>query len=326
MSFKNKNKYDRKRININIIATLLLFTVLGVAIYLRPETFSEASEKIIKYTKNIINNEEVIEEEIYDNKIEIEDNVAEVHFLDVDEGDSTLIISDGKTMLIDGGSKAYGDDIVKRLHELGIKKIDYLVGTHPHEDHIGGLYKVIDNFEIGEMILPAISTNTWTFENMLDSLIKKNIEVTSPEVGTIFYVGKCKCEIMLIGDGSEDEKFDLNLSTVVIRMEYGKVSYLFTGDAIAANEESRKWPETTVLKVAHHGSSSSSTDSFLSQVKPEISVISCGKNNDYGHPKSSVLNRLQKYGSKIYRTDENGEIIVKTDGDQIEIKVEKEKE
>jgi len=322
MSYKN-NRYDRKRININIIVTLVLVTILGVAIYLSPETFSEASQKIIKYTKNIIDKEEVSEENDYTDEIEIASDIAEVHFLDVGEGDSTLIISDGKTMLIDGGSKIYGDDIVKRLNELGIEKIDYLVGTHPHEDHIGGLYKVIDNFEIGEMILPAITTNTWTFENMLDSLLKKDIEVSSPEVGTTFYVGKCKCEIMLIGDGSEDEKFDLNLSSIVIRMEYGNISYLFTGDAILANEESREWPETTVLRVAHHGSSSSSSEAFLNQVKPQISVISCGKNNDYGHPKLSVLNRLQRYG-KIYRTDESGEIIIKTDGNKIEVKLERE--
>ena len=321
MSFQKEKKYNRKTINLNIIIVLALISIVGTVAYLRPNSFSEASQKIIKYTKNIIEKGE----EIDNNKIiDVPENIAEVHFFDVGEGESALVISDGKTMLIDGGTKAYGDDIVDRLNELGIKRIDYLVGTHPHEDHIGGLYKVINNFEIGEVYLPAVSTNTWTFENMLDSLIEKELEVTSPDVGDIFYVGKCKCEIMLIGDGSEDEKMDLNLSSIVLRMEYGTISYLFTGDAILANEESRQWPQTDILKVAHHGSSSSTSDNFLNQVRPKVAIISCGKNNDYGHPKASVLNRLKKYGAEIYRTDESGEIIVKTDGNQIEVAKERE--
>lgn len=321
MSYNNEKRYNRKKINLNIIIVLALISIVGAVAYLRPSSFSEASQKIIKYTKNIIEkDEDIIKEKI----IEVPENITEVHFFDVGEAESTLVISDGKTMLIDGGTKVCGDDIVDRLNELGIKRIDYLVGTHPHEDHIGGLYKVVNNFEIGEVFLPAVSTNTWTFENLLDSLIEKNLEVSSPEVGEVFYVGKCKCEIMLIGDGSEDEKMDLNLSSIVIRMEYGDISYLFTADAILTNEESREWPETDILKVAHHGSSSSSSDNFLNQLKPKVAIISCGKNNDYGHPKASVLNRLKKYGAEIYRTDINGEIIVRTDGKQIEIKVEKE--
>ena len=321
MSYNNEKRYNRKKINLNIIIVLALISIVGAVAYLRPSSFSEASQKIIKYTKNIIEkDEDIIKEKI----IEVPENITEVHFFDVGEAESTLVISDGKTMLIDGGTKACGDDIVDRLNELGIKRIDYLVGTHPHEDHIGGLYKVVNNFEIGEVFLPAVSTNTWTFENLLDSLIEKNLEVSSPEVGEVFYVGKCKCEIMLIGDGSEDEKMDLNLSSIVIRMEYGDISYLFTADAILTNEESREWPETDILKVAHHGSSSSSSDNFLNQLKPKVAIISCGKNNDYGHPKASVLNRLKKYGAEIYRTDISGEIIVRTDGKQIEIKVEKE--
>lgn len=140
------------------------------------------------------------------------------------------------------------------------------------------------------------------------------MKITSPEVGYKFNVGNAVCEVMNCGTGTSEEKSNLNLSSIVIRMTYGEQSFLFMGDAEIKNEEARSWSQTNVLKVGHHGSNTSSSQSFLDQVKPQIAVISVGKGNKYGHPKQVILDRLNKMGIKIYRTDESGTIKITCDG------------
>ncbi len=199
-----------------------------------------------------------------------------IYYWDVGQADSILLTSDGKTMLIDAGTNEAGKDVVNKIKALGITKIDYLIGTHPHEDHIGGLDDVIKAFDIGKIFMPKIQTNTKTFENVLDAIKNKGLKVTAPEQGFKFDLGKINCEIMLCGSGTEQEqKENLNLSSIVLRAVYGEQSYLFTGDAETANEKARDWPQTNVLKVGHHGSNTSSSAKFLSQLKPEIAIISC---------------------------------------------------
>lgn len=239
------------------------------------------------------------------------------------QADSILVQSNGVNMLIDAGTNKAGATVVKDLQNLGVTKIDYLIGTHPHEDHIGGMDDVIKNFDIGTIFMPKIQTNTKTFEDVLDAIASKNLKVTSPEVGYTYNVGDAKCEIMSIGSGENEEKSNLNLSSIVIRMTYGTQSFLFMGDAETENESSRTWPQTTVLKVGHHGSNTSSSQKFLNEVKPEIAVISVGTGNMYGHPKQTTLNKLTKIGAKIYRTDENGTVTITTDGKTSTVTTEK---
>ena len=273
--------------------------------------FSNISENVVAQESPDINT----------NVVEGQDVV--VKFFDVGQADSILVQSAGVNMLIDAGTNNMGNTVVQNLKDLGITKIDYLVGTHPHEDHIGGMDDVINNFEIGTIYMPKVQTNTKTFEDVLDAISNKGLTITTPEVGYVFEVGNTKCEVMCAGTGTTEENSNLNLSSIVIRMVYGEESFLFMGDAEEKNESSRQWPQATVLKVGHHGSDTSSSESFLNQVKPEISVISVGINNTYGHPKKTTLDKLNALGTSIYRTDQNGTITITCDGTNCVVTTEK---
>ena len=273
--------------------------------------FSNISENVVAQESPDINT----------NVVEGQDVV--VKFFDVGQADSILVQSAGVNMLIDAGTNNMGNTVVQNLKDLGITKIDYLVGTHPHEDHIGGMDDVINNFEIGTIYMPKVQTNTKTFEDVLDAISNKGLTITTPEVGYVFEVGNTKCEVMCVGTGTTEENSNLNLSSIVIRMVYGEESFLFMGDAEEKNESSRQWPQTTVLKVGHHGSDTSSSESFLNQVKPEISVISVGINNTYGHPKKTTLDKLNALETSIYRTDQNGTITITCDGTNCVVSTEK---
>ena len=243
----------------------------------------------------------------------------EVYFIDVGQADSILIINKNETMLIDAGNNADGKDVVKFIKDKGIATLNYVVGTHPHEDHIGGLDDVINEFEVKEVWMPNVQTTTKTFTDVLTAIQSKNLKIKTPEVGYKFELGDSKGEVM---SAMIDDK-NLNISSIVIRLEFGNESFLFMGDAETKNESARKWPKSNVLKVGHHGSSTSSSEEFLNQVKPEYAVIMTEKGNDYGHPHKEILERLEKIGAKIYRTDQNGTITISTDGNSLDIKTEK---
>lgn len=240
----------------------------------------------------------------------VDENDLYVYYLDVGQADSILVCNNNETMLIDAGNNADGQLICEFLKDLNIEKIDYLIGTHPHEDHIGGLDDVIENFDIENIYMPKKSATTKTYEDVLDAIIDKKLKVKSPQIGTTFNIGNAICEVMTIDNNAEDA----NLSSISIEMTYGTQKFLFTGDIEKENEASRDWNDIDILKVAHHGSSTSSTEEFLDQTKPEIAIISCGKDNDYGHPHKEVLERLEDINCKIYRTDLSGTIEVVSDG------------
>lgn len=231
-----------------------------------------------------------------------------VYFFDVGQADSILIMNEDKTMLIDAGNNDDGELIVKNLKKLKIFKIDYLIGTHPHEDHIGGLDDIIKNFDIGTIYMPKVQTNTKTFEDVLDAVLTKNLKITTPSIGETFKIGNAECEVLAVGNNADN----LNSTSIVIQMDFDGISYAFMGDAEEDVESSilSKVQKINVLKVGHHGSSTSNSEKFINKIAPDLSVISVKKGNSYNHPHEITLKRLENVGSKIYRTDEVGNIML----------------
>lgn len=249
--------------------------------------------------------------------INIDSSKLNILFFDVGQADCELIISNGQTILIDAGNSRDGEKIVNAIRGLGISRLDYVVGTHVHEDHIGGMSYIIDSFDIGEFYLPYNTTSTTNFyKRLLTSLTNKNMNITEANIGDKFTVGNTICEVMSV-DNSEPE--NINEESIVIEVSFGTQKYLFMGDAEKVNEDKRQWNDVDVLKVGHHGSNTSSSQNFLEQALPEISIISVGKDNSYELPKDKILERLNKIGSTIYRTDKDGTIQLVSDGNTNEI-------
>ena len=243
-------------------------------------------------------------------------NKLRVYFFDVGQGDSIFVENNGVTMLIDAGNNPDGKYISKYLRNvLNIKKIDYLIATHSHEDHIGGMDIIIEDFDVGHFFIPKQKVESKSYDDVIEWANQKEIDMVSPAIGRIFYVGDAVCEVM----AKDDETEDLNASTIVIQLKFGEKKFLFTGDIEAANEEAREWEDIDVLKVAHHGSTYSSSVDFLKQTLPEIAVISCGRDNEYYYPHEAVLKRLEDVGCKnVYITANDNTILLVTDGNVIE--------
>ena len=269
------------------------------------ETDSNLNEP--KEESTLINNLETVEETT--NSVSSE---LKVYFFDVGQGDSIFVQNGEYCMLIDAGNNPDGKYISKYLRKtLGISKIDYLIGTHAHEDHIGGTDIIIEDFDIGTFYMPDTTSNIKSYNDVLDWAKKKDLKVTSPDVGTKFNLGEAKCEVMAKMDNREEE----NENSIVIEVTFGNEKFLFTSDMENVNEDTRNWNDVDVLKVAHHGSTYTNSAKFLKEVKPEIAVVTCGKNNDYYYPHEAVLKRLNQVGCKdIYVTADEGTILITSDG------------
>ena len=242
----------------------------------------------------------------------VDESKLQIIYFDVGQADSTLIMNNGKTTLIDAGNDTDGDDLVKYIKFQKISKIDTVIATHLHADHIGGLDDIIDNFDIGTVYMPDTINTDKQVEEFLDAMERKKLNYEVPEVGEKFKNGLADCEVMSIDNKAKD----LNNSSIVIQMNYLGQSYLFMGDSEKEVENSRDWNKVNVLKVGHHGSNTSSTERFLNQVKPEIAIISVGANNQYKHPSTDVLTRLKSLNINIYRTNEYGSILLESNGMQ----------
>lgn len=240
-----------------------------------------------------------------------------VYYLDVGQGDSILIQVNKKNLLIDSGPKSDKKKLLYYLSKINIDKLDYIIATHPHEDHIGNMSEIIDNYNVLNFYAPKVQSTTKTFEQMIDSLKAKNLKINVIKKGTDS-INLGENTKVTVFSPTKDYYEDLNNYSPILKIQYGKTSFLFTGDAqkdiekemISSNENI----SADVLKVGHHGSSTSTTKEFLNKVHPSIGVISVGLDNSYNHPNTDTLKRLNDNKIKVYRTDKDSPIILTSDG------------
>lgn len=287
-----------------IISCLVLLIIAGSYFFLGDFKQKEKLSEDVNFKKT-------------DEVINIDSNsLLKIYFIDVGQADSILIENNGEYMLIDAGNNEDGKKLVSYLHSLGISNFAYVIGTHAHEDHIGGMDDVIKEFSIGTFYMPDVVTTTRTFEEVLDALEAKKIAYETPDVDSTFSFADCKVQVLYVGG---DSKKDLNDTSIVLKIIYGKDSFLLMGDATNKIEKHilNKDLKSDVLKIGHHGSAHSTSLDFLDKVDPEYAIIEVGVNNPYHHPTKSTLKKLNERGIKIYRTDEDGTIILTSDGTNI---------
>ncbi|SHH19558.1 MBL fold metallo-hydrolase [Clostridium grantii] len=305
---KNRRKQKNHKFKLTASIVILLLTAF----------FTTACGNV--GSDNSYNNEKtpaVSENEENKNLVDL-NGVLKVHYINVAQGDAILIQCDDENMIIDAGKNNKAGLVDYYLKEQGVEKLDYVVGTHPHEDHIGGLDLVIDTYDIGTILMPKITATTQTFKDLITSINNKDLKITEPIAGTTYELGKATFEIL--APNSSDYS-DTNNYSIVIKLTYGDTSFLFTGDCEDVSEEEMVAKgldlKADVLKIGHHGSRDSTIDEFLLAVDPMYAVISVGRVNTYGHPHKRVMDKLKEKNIDVYRTDESGTVIASSDGNNI---------
>ena len=249
------------------------------------------------------------------------EGTVQVCYFDVGQADAELIqFPGGSNVLIDAGTSSTEDELIETLRSLGVETLDLVVATHPHADHIGGMAAVIEAFDVGGVVMPRVSDSdtptTKTYENLLEAIMEKGLSAAPAEPGAEL-LSENGAALTVLAPNSEDYG-DLNNYSVVLRLTFGTDSFLFTGDAEKESEEEMLGAgfdlSATVLKCGHHGSETSTSPPFLSAVGPQYAVISCGVDNDYGHPDAVTLEKLSAAGVEVFRTDLQGTIVAVSDG------------
>ena len=252
-----------------------------------------------------------------------EDSTFEVHYIDVGQGDSALVLCDGMSMLIDGGESSASSKVYSYLKAHGVDHLDYMVATHAHSDHIGGLSGALNYATVDKAFCPVTSYDSKTFSGMTKYLGQQGVEITVPTADESFRLGNAVATIL----GPRKTYDDPNNTSIILKIVYGETSFLFTGDAEREAEADIREAgcdlNATVLKVGHHGSDTSTSYPFLREVMPEYAVISVGKDNSYGHPTENTLSRLRDAEVQVYRTDLQGTIICTSDGHEVTFTTEK---
>jgi competence protein ComEC len=244
-----------------------------------------------------------------------------VRFIDVGQADSILIETSNQKMLIDAGNIEDGKKLVNYFKDLGINEFNYVIGTHAHEDHIGGMSDIINNFKVDRFLMPDVITTTKTFEDTLDALNSKSIKFETPSIGDTYSMDDAIIKVVYVGTDEDN----LNNDSIVLKMNYKNIKFLFMGDATTSVEKEIMNDDlkADILKVGHHGSNTSTSSDFLKKVKPSYAIVSVGLNNTYNLPSSKIVDRLKKQNISVYRTDESGTINVTSDGDNINIETVK---
>ena len=288
-----KNKKNFKQ----TIYTIIVLLVMIVLLY------------VVARNTNNINIGELPSNEI------INSEKLQIYFFNVGQADCILVKNDGKNMLIDAGDNEDGPLLVEYIKRLGISRIDYLIGTHVHEDHLGGMDNIIKEFKIGDIYIPYTTNKSKRvfYEDVISAIEQEGLDIDYQEKGNKFELGDAKCEIKSIDNLDPSSSSNINSTSIVIQMEVNDNKYLFMADAeeyVESNDEII-WEDIDVLKVGHHGSNTSSTEQFINTILPEIAIISVNEdNNSYGHPSETVIERLEGKECEVYRTDKNGTILL----------------
>lgn len=315
--------------NINIIKRIII-PFIAIAVLLSGCSGKDVVESTISETDNDItitkdNAENHVEDEEDSSKESLPTDLMQVHFVDVGQGDCSLIICNNEAMLIDAGDNDKGTRVQKYLRDQGISNLKYVIGTHPDADHIGGLDVVIYKFDCENVLMPNAQSDSKSYLDVLAAVDSKGYKVTTVGQGDIFFIGNASFEIL--SPVKEHPYADDNNNSIILRLNYYNNSFLFTGDAeyqpqqvIIYDDEINA--KADVIKVPHHGSDNSYMKAFYDEVAPEYAVISVGNGNKFGHPHANLLNDLKNRGIKVFRTDESGSIIATSDGNTITFNVE----
>ena len=300
--------------------TLLLFALcLYILTGCRDTSFSNIED----INENIIEENESDVEKNNEKKFLSEDKPDfKIHFIDVGQGDAALVMCNDKYMLIDGGPSSASQIMYTYLENYGIDYLDYIICTHPDEDHVGGLSGALNYANVG-VVYSSGGQNTKAYNSFITYVDKSGSYIEQPTLSSTFELGDAEIEILASNIGNDNDE------SIVLRIDYGNTSFLFTGDAETITEKyllnNNKDIDCDVLKVSHHGSNSATSEEFLKKVSPKYAVISVGKYNTYGHPTTEVLDRLASENVEVFRTDLNGDIIIYSDGEELSIETENNK-
>ncbi len=294
----------------------------NIATSVSPQS-SQSSESNIQQTSKSSDNKFLLEEG--SNNLILHDSFFEVHFIDVGQGDASLIKCDGQYMLIDGGKVSDSDLIYSYLKKQNVTHLNYIICTHAHEDHVGGLPGALNYAVVDKVYAPVTSADNVSFTNFIKYLDKQNVKITVPNAGDEFSLGSAGIKILAPIHTTNNT----NNTSIVLQIKYQNISFLFTGDAEKDEEQdilnNGYDLESTFLKVGHHGIETSTTYPFLSAVNPQYAVISVGNDNSYSAPSNETLSLLKDKGVAVYRTDLQGDIICISDGNTVSVNVEKNK-
>lgn len=311
---KNDRKRNRNSLKL-ILRYVLVFILFGISmLYLK-----EDMEQLNNDSSQGENSKKIEEKSSSDNlekqtEVDAKENLngeLELIMIDVGQADCFLLMQNGETALVDCGTRSTGKQAISYLKNMGITKLDYVFGTHPHEDHMGGMYDILTNFKIGKVVIPLVQdriTSNW-YLKLLNELSSGKYTIENPEAGTMYNLGDAT--IKVIGQ-LDDAKGNLNNYSTVLKVTYGQMDIIMTGDAeIEVEEQILKSGEdidAEILKLGHHGSDTSTSDEFLNAVSPDYGLISCKIGNKYKHPSKAIVEKLWVKGVRVFRTDEQGTV------------------
>ncbi len=296
-------RFSNKRLNI---ISIILFVVIIFAFYAFSGSFKNSVNELFGLSEPSV----------------VTSGSIEMHVIDVGQGDSVLIKSERSALLIDAGPNSSQDRLVSYLRAQGIEKLDCLVLTHPHEDHIGGADLVLESFVTDTVLMPDHSASTRAFENLLDAIEARSLSITIPRRGDKFVLDNISYTVLSPSESDYEETNDYSIG---LKIEFGETSFVLTGDAEKLSEGEMLdyfgagFLDCDVFKAAHHGSTTSNSKKFIEALSPDYVAISCGLDNDYGHPHKEIRDRFEEINAKVYRTDIDSDIVFVSNGKEISV-------